>query len=212
MNGNLYYLKPAKMDIYRVSDIVWYKVYKTDTIRKYNLFFKENFLYEDTDFTIKYILLAQPIYQFLDITGYGFRQRNNSVSHTEYSDIERIKSLYSIYSDLDEMGKVKEYNNYFLDFVMKAYKDIDNGIIINCNELEYLTSKIFKNLQEDEIWLNIFCQFINNEEVKKCYERSILKYKPYKYKLVTPNIITYKIKREIKRIIKQIGGIFKWKN
>ena len=203
MKDNIHYLKPAKMELYKISDIVWYKVYKVGSIRKYNVIFKENFLYEDTDFTIKYILLAKPIYQFLNITGYGFRQRNSSVSHTEYSDVEQIKSLYSIYSDLDEMGKVAEYNEYFLGFIMKAYKDIESGIIINCKELEYLASKIFKNLQEDEIALDIFCPFINNEEVKKCYERSILKYKPYKYKLVTPNIIIYKIKREINRVIKK---------
>ena len=37
MNGNLYYLKPVKMEIYRVSDIEWYKVYKTENIAIYKI-------------------------------------------------------------------------------------------------------------------------------------------------------------------------------
>ena len=34
----------------------------------------------------------------------------------------------------------------------------------------------------------------------------------YKYKDVKGSIALYKIKREIKRVFKQMGGIFKWKN
>lgn len=207
MNVNLYYLKPSKMEIYKVTDIVWHKVYKTDSIKKYNLWFKENFLYEDTDFTIKYIALVNPTYQFLNKFGYGYRQRKSSVSHTKCSDKERIKSLCSIYRDIENIGKIKEYNNYFLGFIKRYYEDVERDTNVYFYELEYLTSKIFKNLQEDEVTLDIFSLFLKNEDVRKCYDKNILKYKPYKYKLVTPNIVIYKIKKEISLIIKKIKKI-----
>ena len=209
---NKIYKKPKLLKITNMSDIIWHKVFILNSIKDNNIYFKENFLYEDTDFMIKYIILINPIYQFLDIAAYGFRQRNDSVSHTKYSASNRIKSLYETYRDLEEIFIPNENMKYFLNYILENYREIENGLAEDSKELEYLTNKIFKNLQENEITLDIFSLFIKNEEVKKCYERSVLKYKPYKYKLVTPNIIIYKIIREIKRIIQQIGGIFKWKN
>ncbi len=53
---NKIYKKPKLLKITNMSDIIWHKVFILNSIKDNNIYFKENFLYEDTDFMIKYII------------------------------------------------------------------------------------------------------------------------------------------------------------
>lgn len=195
MHINNKYTRAGKMSIYSCTDIVWHKVYKLDDIKDKELYFKSNFLYEDTDFTIRYIAKIKPIYKFLDIKAYAYRQRQNSVSHTQDSAKNKIKSLYSTYTDLLQYGVAKEYSKYFFAFIEKYYEEIKKDDCSGyCKELDELTYLVLNNMDEYSISINQILSFIIDDKIREFYQNIIKRNKPFQYRFL------YKLKRKIKRI------------
>ena len=74
--------------------------YKTDFLRKNNLFFTEGILHEDSEFTPKVLLKAEKI-EYLDYPFYYYRQRSGSIMSkvTEKSNTSLEHICYSLYED-----------------------------------------------------------------------------------------------------------------
>lgn len=195
MHINNKYVRANKMSIYSCTDIVWHKVYKLDDIKDNGLYFKNHFIHEDTDFTIRYIAKIKPIYKFLDIKAYAYRQRQNGISQTQFSSRIRIKSLYSTYTDLLQYGVAKEYSKYFFAFIEKDYKEIKKDGGEYCKELDELTYLVLNNMDEYSITIDQIISFIIDDKIREHYQNIIKRNKPFQYRFL------YKIKRKIKRII-----------
>ena len=90
-----------------------------------------------------------------------------------------------------------------------TFKKIINDIAYILKEIE-ITEEEFRNTLGYDFYSYLFCDKYIYDLYKETKKKINSKYS--KYMFISENIVIYKIKREIKRIIKQIGGIFKWKN
>ena len=203
-NSDRRYKKTGILTINYFTDVVWNKVFISSDIKDNQLYFKEKSLYEDTDFMIRYIATINPNYKFLKQYGYAFRQRNDSISHTRYTEKSRIISLYNIYKDLLNINRIdiKMYNDYFLKSIMDYCKNTQT-LAEEFTELKELIRMIFKSINITRTSFNLFVLFIDDSDAKKHYINMIEKYKKFNYKPVIPNTVIYKIKREVIRILKQ---------
>ena len=203
--------KITKMNIENSTDIVCNKVYKLESIKSKNIRFREHFIHEDTDFTIKFIELVEPTYLYVDTNAYIYRERKGSTI-TSITNIDiRFKSLMVIYEWLIEHNMDKKYELFFFDIIKynlknnvteKQSKEMVKFGIFLINRMD------LNKINYDDIDLYFFTYFIENKQIQLLYKNKIEIYKKFKYKAVVPNIHIYKIKREIKRIINQIKGIF----
>ena len=103
--------------------------YKTDFLRKNNLFFTEGILHEDSEFTPKVLLKAEKI-EYLDYPFYYYRQRSGSIMSkvTEKSNTSLEHICYSLYEDYKNcdslMGKTvlsKLIISYYKVILYRAY-------------------------------------------------------------------------------------------
>ena len=153
----------------------------------------------------------EPTYLYVDTNAYIYRERKGSTI-TSITNIDiRFKSLMVIYEWLIEHNMDKKYELFFFDIIKynlknnvteKQSKEMVKFGIFLINRMD------LNKINYDDIDLYFFTYFIENKQIQLLYKNKIEIYKKFKYKAVVPNIHIYKIKREIKRIINQIKGIF----
>lgn len=108
--------------------------YKTEFLRKNNLFFTEGILHEDSEFTPKVLLKAEKI-AYLDYPFYFYRQRSGSIMSkvTDKSNISLEKICYSLLEDYktcnSQKGKIvlsKLIISYYKVILYRAYHKGEN--------------------------------------------------------------------------------------
>lgn len=124
--------------------------YKTEFLRKNNLFFTEGILHEDSEFTPKVLLKAEKI-EYLDYPFYYYRQRSGSIMSrvTEKSNTSLEQICYSLYEEYktcsSSMGKTvlsKLIISYYKVILYRAYHKREN-----ISEVHKKYKWFFKNLE-----------------------------------------------------------------
>ena len=114
------YYSPKEM-IVKMFSTLWNKIYKTELIKKYDLFFPDGYRYEDSCFL--YSLAANDLKLcFVDEPLVHYVQVENSITHNHN---EKVKDMVHVF------GEIKKY--YINHGYIKKYND----------ELEFLFAKFF---------------------------------------------------------------------
>ena len=191
------------------SEIVCAKIFKKD-IFKENILFMEKIKFEDTEFWYRLNFLKKIKYINIDKAYYTYRVNSNSITNTAKNFIQ-IYDIYDIiYNNAVKYGKLEEYKRNFIQFtyiINKRYKllnDSDKKSYIK-RHIEFIkhiniTGKDIREYGDFKFIL----QFIDDDYVRDLCFDVLYPYKMIKYKIAAPNIMLYKIKREIKRIIKKL--------
>ena len=210
------------IDINNTDVIAWNKIFDKEKLKN-NLYFLENTKFEDIEFWYRMVVCEKPIVYGVDKVYYIYRNNSESVTNNMVKSMEdfivilnTMLSLYNKYKTDKARILFLKYLHVF-EHIVKNYKNIDDerysrlvremvliikGIQLTENEfIQYLGFHFYENLFYDKYIYNMY------KETEKKINKKI-----YKYIFIQDNLILYKIKKEIKRIIKQIGGIFKWKN
>lgn len=135
-------------DIQNVFYVPWSKLFKTDFIKKYNIKFPENYVYEDTFFHYTAFINAKKVYMFTG-DAYYYRDREDSITSNINNDSDKIIKMFEfVYDYYAEHGflkrNVKIYSTYpsfnisdektysaFKEYFSKAGEYIMNNSIYN---------------------------------------------------------------------------------
>ncbi len=216
---NKYYKKNKKINPKRIMNVtVFNKIYLTKELQDNNIYFEENMKYEDGPFTYKYILAINPNVIHTGKSMYMYRMQNESTTHNPKNLLDVPKSHQLIYDNIKEHGKEEEYT----ENIIKQFNWFNNGVWgLNKEDLKKYT-KEYKdfmknsNITPDKIRkygdISYILQFIEDDEIRKMCQEILAPFKEIDNKIIPENKYIYKIKREIKRIIKQINMVLKFKN
>lgn len=148
MSGSEFFCYSWRRKGYRVP--VWINLYKTDFLKKNNLFFKEGIIHEDELHTVKAFILASKV-KYIQKKIFYRRIRDNSIMTKEISkkNIDSMyiiaQELYKFYEDkklnldryvkkqllkviIDDFSKALKYNDEFFKF--KTHQDSRRKIIL----------------------------------------------------------------------------------
>lgn len=175
-------------NILRLSDnIAWNKVYKTEIIRKHNLRFKYR-LFEDTHFTIEYILqcksaikISQPLYNYFVNT--------QSLSHKYKEDYfaimtERALDVYRILCENNLISESESYlNNSFKFMFNKLLTARCNSDFAVYNSKTHSSNVVEQNMGElvsarNKGWFAFLLtsiKYVDMKHIAKMFLKKILK-------------------------------------
>ncbi|GEM_PF-2770480 len=204
---NSYYKKARKVNPEHFpSEVTWNKLFKTDTIKKNDLQFNTNAKYEDIEFWYRYVITVNPVMVYIDKNYYMYRQRANSVMSTPANYIKRFDVYKMIYNFIKANNKEKEYRKniikwfnypeqyeYFTDEIKDIYRQHSIEFM---KEINVTADEIFNFLD-----MRVFKLFFSDKFITEKYSEVIENYKSVKYKYIKVNVLFYKLKREIKRLI-----------
>lgn len=204
--------------IYPEGDVVvWGKLYRTDFLKKNNLFFKEGIIHEDELFTIQSYFLAKKIQQ-VEEQSYCYRiNRQGSIMNS--SQKEKHMLAYEVIAN--ELGKFRNNfkENSFEELRLYIYEKYYEGFAasfinkeISKEEIKGFEKRV-KRIWEEESFSE-FEKKIFKEDIKK-----VIKYKQYFYinifdsfywknKLLTKKIFRRIIEGKVKSTFKKL---FKYK-
>ena len=213
-NSKIYFDETIRINIPSVT----IKIFKCDDIKNNNLYFLEKVKYEDLDFWFKYQMKVKPMIYGIDRAFYIYRQQGDSITHNMQ---KYVADYYTIFSNmLEEYNKNNDtkYRNlllfyyshlkyitpYFQNLNDEEYIQIVNKISLLIKKIKMTEEEFIKYLGID-FYQYLFCDkyiFTSFQKAKKLANK-----KRFKYLFVKENIIIYKIKREIRRIISKVKGI-----
>lgn len=207
---NSYYRKARKVVAKHFpSEVTWNKLIKLEDIKKYKLEFNENAKYEDIEFWYRYVITVDPVMLYVNKNYYMYRQRANSVMSNFSNYTQRFNVYKMIYNFIKKYNKEDEYRKNIIqwlnfpenfDLFDEAVKEVyRKELVCFMKEISISSEEIFKYLD-----MRIFKIFIKDTYVCDKYSEIIDNYKAIKYKYFKINVFAYKVKREFKRIFRNI--------
>ena len=151
----------------KISCSVWGTLYKKTFLLENKLFFRENVLYEDTDWVQKTMFYARNI-DFIDIPFYGYRQSENSTTRG-YSlasfegNADGVIETFIFFKELELERSFQEYiNEEFIKNVLGILKMSRNfSIKDSCRVLKKLKKAEITSLRSKSFIKNIILCFIH---------------------------------------------------
>lgn len=195
---------------------VWNKIIKLDILLNNKIYFKENSKFEDTEFWYRLNVLLDLKLLYIQKPFYVYRQHEQSMSKTYNNKyLQQYNVLYDLYEFIKKHNKEEKFKNLMIKYAKldresleQRPKDFKKQFIQS--NIEYI-KKINIKGEDVKKYLDFtfFSSYIEDEYIRKLYMESINDYKKIDYKIMNPNKIAFKIKREIVRIIEQISKILK---
>ena len=189
------------------------KIFKLEDIKKHKLFFPEKLKFEYEAFWYKYIAAVEPRAYIENKYFYAYRIRSGSTMNIRDKFIYHyLDIMLDIYSYLEQINKEKYFGVQLANLLYSPAKS-DMILQLENDEIKNIADKFTKcinkiGLTSDDINQRIGCRvyayFIQDKIMRKNYIENISKLRKFKYQIIKPNILLYKIKREIKRIFKKI--------
>ena len=189
------------------------KIFKLEDIKKYNLSFPEKLKFEDEAFWYKYVAALEPKAYIENTHYYAYRIRSGSTMDTRDKYIyDYLDITLDIINYLKSAGKENYYKSALLNLL---YSPAVSDEIYNLSEenRKIVADKFYQCIyyvgdytqeMNERIGARIYAYFIDNKFIREKYIEEIKKLSKIKYKILKPNIFSYKLKREINRIIMQI--------
>ena len=199
---------------FKLVNATWNKIYKLEDIINNKLYFPEKLKFEDMEFWFKYQIALEPTIYGINGEFYCYRQQEGSITHNldkyilDYVSI--FDNMYEYYKSKDEKWRelyisylphLKNIEPYINDLDDKEKRKLTDGIMDIMKKIS-ITEEEFRKILGFEFYKVLF----GNKNIYNMFSET--ERKMNKYAFVKENIILYKLKREIKRIIKQIKGIF----
>ncbi|MGY4842889.1 glycosyltransferase family 2 protein [Weissella cibaria] len=129
-------------DIHTVSSTVWNKVYKSSFLKEHNITFRNDIIYEDMEFTVDCILVANMVH--ITTIGYYYRVRKDSITHSRMTDFQQkqvIDATENILSkDVNDEIR-REYFSKFWWYHMEKLMDAGMKSIVFQNAMTDLVKK-----------------------------------------------------------------------
>lgn len=196
----------------KVLCVPWNKIFKLDDIKKHNLTFPEKLKFEDEAFWYKYVAAVEPKAYVDNKYCYAYRIRSGSTMDTRDKYIyDYLDILLNIHEYLVKINKEKYYGAQLANLLYSPAKS-DMIFKLSNDELNIISDKFAEcitklGLTSAEInqkaGCRVYAYFIKNNVMRKHYIENTENLKKVKYQILKPNILLYKIKREIKRIFKK---------
>lgn len=189
------------------------KIFKLEDIKKYNLSFPEKLKFEDEAFWYKYVAALEPKAYIENTHYYAYRIRSGSTMDTRDKYIyDYLDITLDIMNYLKSAGKENYYKSALLNLL---YSPAVSDEIYNLSEenRKIVADKFYQCIyyvgdytqeMNERIGARIYAYFIDNKFIREKYIEEIKKLSKIKYKILKPNIFSYKLKREMNRIIMQI--------
>lgn len=202
-------------NILNPSTMLPLKVFKSEQLKKIRN--KEYILYDDVSFWIDFCLTNVPvIYQTENEFYYINNEDHVSITSNQKNNIKIFETFKEIENIIREKGSNIENSNAILymiinTFIFFMYEKINDNVLKN--KYKTLASQYLLSIDNtlgiigNEIDLRSLVFFINDEIAEKKYLKDIDVYRINKYKYIKPNILMFKLEREIKRILKQLKNL-----
>ena len=134
----------------KISCAVWGTLYKREFLLNNNLFFRENVVFEDTDWSQKALFYAQDI-DFIQFPFYGYRQSNDSTTrgYSIQSFEGNAKGVIETYFFYEQ---VIDRNNSFWEILHESFVDNIIGLLKTSRNYPIPASlEIFNKLKKSGI-------------------------------------------------------------
>ncbi|MDR1417876.1 MAG: glycosyltransferase [Endomicrobium sp.] len=103
----------------------WNKVYRTSIIKKNNIMFSENILFEDLEFYYKFFTKSKETY-FINKHLYIYRLRPNSILSSKKNREDIFKAIKNIYCYLIKENIFENYKDSLLQLIVQSIERSDN--------------------------------------------------------------------------------------
>ncbi len=202
---------------------VWCKIFKSKDFIDNDLYFLEKLKFEDLDFWYRYLIKVKPVAYICGSVYYVYRQQNLSTMH---NIAKYLADYYYIFLNMIrayEENKTED-NRLLLIEYYGHLRIISNNINFIDNQMYVLlVSNICDLLERMNVSEKEFIEYLGadfyqllfyNKYVYNMFQitKSKMDEKKLKYIFIKENIFTYKLKREFKRVLKQIKGSLKWRS
>ncbi len=191
------------------------KIFKSMQLKKIK--FNENIKYDDIPFWFEFCIVNKPVIYKTGFYGYFYRENLNSITKNKNNNYKMIETFNEVLNIANKYNCEKKIHQSIADVINACaynfYKDIEDKDIKEKyrKEMQIILSNKLLGIKNIGYTLNLFnyIYFIDSEEARDKMIKDIEMYKINKYLYIEPNIMIFKINREIKRIINQIKNLLK---
>jgi glycosyltransferase involved in cell wall biosynthesis len=103
----------------------WNKIYRTSIIKKHNIMFSENILFEDLEFYHKFFTKSKETY-FINKHLYIYRLRPNSILSSKKSREDIFKAIKNVYFYLLKENIFENYKESLMQLIVQSIERSDN--------------------------------------------------------------------------------------
>ena len=178
---------------------VWNKIYKKSLIVDNDILFRSNVWYEDLDFTMKTILMANNI-GFLNMNLYNYLLRKGSTMNN--SNIKRNLEIIDAFEELISFCKQKRiYKKYYNEIEFLAIDHIYISAVVrtinpnnNKKDKREIICKLLNYMN------NTFSNYKSNKYIKYLTSNRKIIFSLLNYKLYSIIYLVFKVKNKVKKI------------
>lgn len=190
------------------------KVFKLNDLKEKSIYFPEKIKFEDEAFWYKYVAALSPKAVVTNKYYYLYRIHSSSTMGNRNKYIyDYLDVALDILNYLDKINKKDYFQAHILNLL---YSPAVSEVIYELNDEDVIKiGEKFKKILEktgydynainERVGACIYAYFINDKLIRENYLKTVDVLKPIKYKIIKPNKKIYKLKREVNRILNQIG-------
>lgn len=190
------------------------KVFRVKDIVANGLKFPEKLKFEDEAFWYKYVATINPKVVVENNYAYAYRMHGGSIMHNRNKYIyDYLDVALDILNYLDKINKKDYFQAHILNLLYSPavseviYELRDEDVIKIGEKFKKILEKTgydYNHINE-RVGACIYAYFIKDKLIRENYLKTVDVLKPIKYKIIKPNKKIYKLKREVNRILNQIG-------